>query len=87
MVISMKTTLEIPDGLYRQIKARAALKGQTIKSFFLDAIQDKLIAERDGGNKTPGWRSVFGKASKDDISQLQQILDDEFSRIDAEAWE
>ena len=83
----MKTTLDVPDSLYRQIKARAALKGQTIRAFFLDAIQDKLNAERAGGSKDTGWRSVFGKATKDDISQLQQILDDEFSKIDFEAWE
>ncbi len=82
----MKTTLDVPDSLYRQIKARAALKGQTIRAFFLDAIQDKLKAEREGSNKTTGWRSVFGKATKDDVSQLQQVLDDEFSKIDAEAW-
>jgi len=82
----MKTTLDVPDSLYRQIKARAALKGQTIRAFFLDAIQDKLRSERDGGNKSSGWRSVFGKATKDDVSQLQQVLDDEFSKIDLEAW-
>lgn len=82
----MKTTLDVPDGLYRQIKARAALKGQTIRAFFLDAIQEKLKSEREGGKKTAGWRSVFGKATKDDVAQLQQILDDEFSEIDDEAW-
>ena len=83
----MKTTLDVPDTLYRQIKARAALKGQTIRAFFLDAIQEKLRAERAGTSKTTGWRSVFGKASKDDVSQLQQVLDDEFSKIDAESWQ
>jgi hypothetical protein len=86
MVTRMKTTLDVPDSLYRQIKARAALKGQTIRSFFLDAIQDKLRVEREGSDKTTGWRSVFGKANKDDISQLQQLLDDDFSAIDTEEW-
>ena len=38
----MKTTLDLPDRLYRQIKARAALRGQTVKAFFLDALRDKL---------------------------------------------
>ncbi len=83
----MKTTLEVPDGLYRQIKARAALKGQTIRAFFLDAIQAKLMAERAGPKKTRGWRSAFGTVPKDDIAELQQILDDEFSQIDAEHWQ
>ena len=83
----MKTTLEVPDGLYRQIKARAALKGQTIRAFFLDAIQTKLAAERAGVKKTTGWRSVFGKVPKDDITELQKILDEEFSQIDPEDWQ
>ena len=78
----MKTTLEVPDGLYRQIKARAALKGQTIRAFFLDAIQAKLATERAGPKKTVGWRLAFGTAPKDDIAKLQKILDDEFSQID-----
>ena len=83
----MKTTLEVPDGLYRQIKARAALKGQTIRAFFLDAIQAKLAAERAGAKKTAGWRSAFGTVAKDDIAELRRILDHEFSRIDAEDWQ
>jgi len=31
----MKTTVEVPDTLNRQIKAHAALQGQTVKAFFL----------------------------------------------------
>jgi hypothetical protein len=31
----MKTTVEIPDALYRQVKARTALKGQSIKDCVL----------------------------------------------------
>lgn len=84
----MKTTLDVPDQLYRQIKARAALKGQTIKSFFLDAIRDKLLAERGkkGGKEETGWRAVFGKASKRDVAEVQRIIDEEFSKIDPEDW-
>lgn len=84
----MKTTLDVPDQLYRQIKARAALKGQTIKSFFLDAIRDKLLAERGkkGGKEETGWRAVFGKANKSDVAEVQRIIDEEFSKIDPEDW-
>lgn len=79
----MKTTLEIPDAIYRQIKARAALKGQTVRAFFLEAIQEKLQRKR---RKAAGWRSVFGKAAKDDVQDIQTIIDEEFSQIDAEDW-
>jgi len=82
----MKTTLEIPDAIYRQVKARAALKGQTIRAFFLDAIREKLDGQRRNARQRNGWRSVFGKASLEEVSDVERIIDQEFSRIDAEDW-
>jgi hypothetical protein len=82
----MKTTLELPDRLYRQIKARAALRGQTVKAFFLDAVRDKLAADRDAASRDPGWRAVFGKANPGDVKQVQRIIDEEFAQIDPEDW-
>jgi hypothetical protein len=86
----MKTTVEVPDKLYRQIKAYAALKGQTIKAFFLDALRDKLASESQPkpkeGAKQPqekvGWRAVFGAADPKAVAEVQRIIDEEFSRID-----
>jgi hypothetical protein len=82
----MKTTLELPDRLYRQIKARAALRGQTVKAFFLDAVRDKLAAERNSAARETGWRAVFGKAKPSDVDDVQRILDQEFEQIDPEDW-
>jgi hypothetical protein len=84
----MKTTLEVPDRLYRQIKARAALRGQTIKAFFLDAVRAKLAGEASAADKKKvGWRAVFGKGNKEEVAEVQRIIDEEFSRIDPEGWE
>ena len=80
----MKTTVEIPDRLYRQLKALAALKGQTIKAFFTDAVREKLAAEqppKKNNKKVSGWRSVFGKADKKDMEELQRIIDEEFKKV------
>ena len=82
----MKTTVELPDRLYRQIKARAAMRGQTVKAFFLDALRDKLAAERSAAAGPTGWRSVFGKATPSDVQELERILDEEFEKIDPEDW-
>jgi hypothetical protein len=82
----MKTTLDLPDRLYRQIKARAALKGQTIKSFFLDAIRDKLATDQNAKTKQAGWRGVFGKANSDDVAEVQRLIDEEYSQIALEEW-
>jgi hypothetical protein len=82
----MRTTVEVPDKLYRQIKARAALRGQTIKAFFLDAVRDKLAKDNVPDQGEPGWMAVFGKAKKEDMEELQRIIDEEFSGIHPEEW-
>lgn len=82
----MKTTVEIPDALYRQLKARAALHGKSVKDFLLEAVRAKLANERSKPKDKSGWRAVFGAADPQEIAELQRIIDDEFSRIDPEGW-
>ena len=82
----MKTTVEIPDTLYRQLKARAALKGQTVKDFMVEAVRAKLDDDRAKPTKETGWRAVFGAADPKEVAELQRVIDEEFSRIDPEGW-
>jgi hypothetical protein len=86
----MKTTVEIPDTLYRQIKARAALKGQSIKDFLVEAVRAKLVADRakpkKESKKKTGWEAAFGAADPAEVAEVQRIIDEEFSRIDPDAW-
>ena len=37
-----KLTIEIPDALHRTIKSVASANGKSIKSFFIDAVTEKL---------------------------------------------
>jgi hypothetical protein len=79
----MKTIVDVPDRLYRQIKARAALRGQTIESFILDAVRKRLATEGGASNKKQiGWRAAFGMGNKEEVAEVQRIIDEEFSRID-----
>ena len=39
----MRTTLDIPDELFRQIKARAALRGLKLKEYVTGVLQDSLF--------------------------------------------
>lgn len=83
----MKTTVEVPDNLYRQIKARAALEGQSVKAFFLDALREKLGVTIDGENEDElGWRVAFGAADPEEVAEVQKIIDEEFSKIDPDDW-
>lgn len=44
----MKTTLEIPDDLYRQAKAIAVLKGQTMKEWLTNLLRREVSAVETG---------------------------------------
>ncbi len=39
----VRTTIDLPDGLYRQIKARAALRGMKLKEYVAAALRDSLV--------------------------------------------
>ena len=79
----MKTTVEISDTLFRQIKARAALKGQSVKDFLVEAVRAKLALEKATPSKRTkkkiGWEAAFGAADPKEIEDLQRIIDEEFS--------
>ena len=38
----MRSTVDLPDPLFRQVKANAALRGITLRDFFLSAVQREL---------------------------------------------
>jgi hypothetical protein len=50
----MKTTIDLPDPLFRRAKATAAVEGVTLKHFITEAVAKKL----DGGAKK-SWREVL----------------------------
>jgi hypothetical protein len=81
----MKTTLEIPDDLFKKTKAIAALRGESLKDFVTEALQAHL--EREATAASPrGWQSVFGKARREEIESVDAILAGEFEYIDPDEW-
>src|SRR5262249_36129282 len=40
--LAMKTTLEIPDSIFRRAKSKAAKQGISLRQFVTDALRDKL---------------------------------------------
>jgi hypothetical protein len=82
----MKTTLDIPDALLRQVKARAALNGTSMRDYFVQTIESRLEAERTRPVKPHGWRAVFGKAPRSAAAEVQAVVDEEFETIRPEDW-
>jgi hypothetical protein len=83
----VKTTLEIPDPLFRKAKARAAERGQSLKDLVTEALEARLAADADADNpKTPKWMAGFGKlrALRDETAGIQHVIDEAFESIEDE---
>jgi hypothetical protein len=51
----VKTTIEVPDELYRQVKAVAALRGQTLKDWLTGVLAREVgVARPDAGGGRDG---------------------------------
>jgi plasmid stability protein len=45
----MRTTVDIPDGMYRQLKSRAAREGRSTRALILRGVKEVLRSERRKG--------------------------------------
>jgi hypothetical protein len=81
----MKTTIEIPDPLFRKAKSRAAERGQTLKEFVTEALQARLSGAPPGG-RDPSWMNGFGKLRRlrSETARIQAVIEDEFESVESE---
>ena len=83
----MKTTLEIPDALFRRAKSRAAERGQTLKELVTEALQEKLAAGTGQAvSAEPEWMQGFGKLRRlrKETKRVQARVDEVFEVIEPE---
>jgi hypothetical protein len=82
----MKTTVEIPDHLFRKAKSKAAERGQTLKEFMTEALKDKLRKPGEAGWGEPEWMKGFGKLRRlgRETARIQKRIDDAFEVIEPE---
>lgn len=82
----MKTTLEIPDATFREIKSRAASRGQTLKEFVNAALQDKLRSKAGAAPGGPAWMRGFGKLRRlrPETKRIQARVHDAFEVVEPE---
>lgn len=83
----MKTTIELPDDLFREAKATAARRGTALREFVREALAEKLARE-DGASfgETAGgkWPVPPPGISSEEIRRVQAIIDAEFDQIEPE---
>jgi len=83
----MKTTIVIPDPLFRKVKSRAAERGQTLKQLVTEALREKLAAratqDRPG---EPEWMQGFGKLRtlRAETRRIQTRVDEAIEVVETE---
>ena len=84
----MKTTVEIPDALFRKAKAAAAEEGKSLKDFFKEAVSDKLSRTPVGQAAPRAWEAAFGglKHLHRENKRIEKIIEEEFETIEEEEW-
>jgi hypothetical protein len=82
----MKTTIEIPDELFKKAKATAVLQGESLRELICDAIETHLASVSSPRSNRSGWRSVFGLADRKAFAKVDQFIDADLERIDPSEW-
>ena len=80
----MKTTLEIPDAVFRRAKSLAAERGIPLREFVTQAVQDKLVNESRSMEKP--WMASFGKVRhlRKETARINRAIEEAFEQVEAE---
>jgi len=82
----MKTTLEIPDTIFRRAKSVAAERGIPLREFVTEAVKDKLAANPKAGGKP--WIKYMGKLKRlrKETARINALIEKDSEKIDPEMW-
>ncbi len=80
----MKTTLEIPDAVFRRAKSVAARRGIALREFVTEAVKDKLAHSDKAADKP--WMAAFGKLRRlrKETARINRLMEEEFEQVEAE---
>jgi hypothetical protein len=82
----VKTTIEIPDPVFRRAKARAAERGQALRVFVTEALQEKLSGRQAPLEDHAPWMRGFGQLRplRRETARIQGVIDREFEVVEPE---
>jgi len=83
----MKTTVEIPDAVFRRAKAKAAERGQALREFVTEALQEKLSGRNSRSSAdTAPWMRGFGqlRSLRRETARIQRVIDQTFEVVEPE---
>lgn len=82
----MKTTLEIPDALFRRAKSAAAEKGIPFRELVSQALSEKLRPQR---RTDKPWMKSFGKLRdlRKESATIRRNIEREFGQLELRDWQ
>lgn len=82
----MKTTLEIPDAIFRRAKARAAERRVPLRQLVTDALAEKLEGESPARQKARTKLAGRLRHLRKETDRISKLIDREFERVEPEEW-
>jgi hypothetical protein len=85
-MLQMKTTLEIPDKIFRQAKSKAAEQGIPLRQFVTEAVEQKLRETKPSDEKP--WMKHIGKLKDlhEETKRIDKFIEEAFETIDEDMW-
>jgi hypothetical protein len=82
----MKTTLEIPDAVFRRAKSKAAAQGMPLRQFVTEAVEEKL--KSDATQEEKPWLKHMGKLKhlRKETARINRLIEEDSEKIDPEMW-
>jgi predicted transcriptional regulator len=82
----MKTTVEIPDDLFKRAKVLAAQEGLSMKQLITESLQQRVTRHSPESALEPAWRRAFGamRSYRKENRRIEKIIDQEFEQIEPE---
>jgi len=83
----VKTTIELPDDLFREAKATAARRGSSLKQLVEEALEEKLARESGTGEVPPAhhaWPVPPPDVPIEELRRIDAIIEEAFEQIEPE---
>jgi predicted transcriptional regulator len=82
----MKTTVEIPDDLFKRAKVLAAQEGLSMKQLITESLQQRVAGHWTEATPEPAWKQAFGamRAYRKENRRIEKIIEQEFEQIEPE---
>ena len=82
----VKTTVEIPDDLFKRAKVLAAQQGLSMKQLITESLHQRVARQSQETASEPAWKKAFGamRAYKKENRRIEKLIEHEFEQLEPE---